>query len=249
MDFAAESYINGLKEGHCVLYRPHSFPFNAIGPVSFLWRPCLDLGTNDMSSSLQQLWIWCHPTIHDELIKVLIDIFNLKEKDKTDEVKSKQYHFASKTNYMKTKLHFQKEKVYANDDVVMVILKNSLIRHRLIGPKALSVLTSVLNIRNPDEVLHDKVGKADHSEKMDIAESTEENSAILSAHISVKQKVWNYLTNAKSSYSVPLKTVIGLTVDDPRLYVTTKKPDILDEGIYSNYYTFILNTPKPHFVN
>lgn len=214
MNFASESCIDGTREGHCFLYHPNTFPLHALGPVSFLWKPFLDKLPVENSRSNwthRQLWIWCHPSITSEITKILIEIFHLEE---NLEKPTKEYKFVSNVNYMKCKLHFQKEPVYSNNDITMRILKDTLVRHRIIGPNALSIITSILK---PTEL------------KDELCELPQ------------KQLIWSFLSDPQSAYFVPFKTVIGVTVEDPRLHVTSKDVNNFQTGIKMFiYFVFLI---------
>lgn len=215
MNFASESCIDGTREGHCFVYHPNAFPLHAVGPVSFLWKPHVDkLPVENSCSNCphRQLWIWCHPSITNELVKILIEIFHLEE---NLEKSTKEYKFVSNVNYMKCKLHFQKEPVYSSDDITMCILKDTLVRHRIIGPNALSIITSVLKPTKLNDEL---------------------------SELSEKQLIWSFLSDPKSAYFVPFKTVIGVTVEDPRLHVTSKDVNNFQTGIEMFLFSFF-----PHF--
>lgn len=60
--FAAVSSLSGQRQGSLVVYRAEEYPCQALGPVTFLWRP------RALGSSLRQLWIWAHPTMKQVLV-------------------------------------------------------------------------------------------------------------------------------------------------------------------------------------
>lgn len=55
--FAAALCVSGRRQGSVVVYRAGRYPSQALGPVTFLWRP------RTQGSKHRQLWIWAHPTI------------------------------------------------------------------------------------------------------------------------------------------------------------------------------------------
>ncbi|KAK3090672.1 hypothetical protein FSP39_013594 [Pinctada imbricata] len=63
--FRAKSYIRGLREGSLVLYHKDSYPYNAIGYVTFMWQPIIE--QLSISNSQRTLWIWCHPSYYQEV--------------------------------------------------------------------------------------------------------------------------------------------------------------------------------------
>ena len=101
--FAAVSCLAGTREGHTVLYRHDSYPWNAIGQVTFMWNPHQPIKLQDASevtnpmqmlnpsepmvsqnssevTNQRQLWIWCHPACWNEVWSELVTCFNLVEK-------------------------------------------------------------------------------------------------------------------------------------------------------------------------
>ena len=101
--FAAVSCLAGTREGHTVLYRHDSYPWNAIGQVTFMWNPHQPIKLQDASEVTnpmqmlnpsepmvsqnssevtyqRQLWIWCHPACWNEVWSELVTCFNLVEK-------------------------------------------------------------------------------------------------------------------------------------------------------------------------
>lgn len=55
--FAAMMSLSGQRQGSTVVYRAGQYPFQPLGPVTFLWRP------RSPGSTHRQLWIWAHPTL------------------------------------------------------------------------------------------------------------------------------------------------------------------------------------------
>lgn len=98
--FAAVSCLPGTREGHTVLYHHDSYPWNPIGPISFLWNPSEPVisqhsfhpTTSENPSepiiaqhlqegtSQRQLWIWCHPACWNQVWDELLKVFHLAEK-------------------------------------------------------------------------------------------------------------------------------------------------------------------------
>lgn len=84
LTFGAKSYLPGTREGSVMLYRRGRYPFGAIGPVRFLWRPAREQ-TADGESAGRQLWLWVHPTIHSEVSEELVELFALQRVQVTPE--------------------------------------------------------------------------------------------------------------------------------------------------------------------
>lgn len=138
LTFKAKLYLSGTQEGSTVLYHRGMYPYGAIGPVRFMWRPLqpskcqsespsesqlnrqavklvdsklshkargqplkqatqskcrsqkedqAGLGPDSQIKSQdrsqpkenRQLWLWVHPSIHDEVCKELTEIFELRK--------------------------------------------------------------------------------------------------------------------------------------------------------------------------
>lgn len=64
------------------MYHHDSYPWKAIGPVTFMWNPSQPIKTQDTNEppSERQLWIWCHPACWAEVWEELIKSFDLEEK-------------------------------------------------------------------------------------------------------------------------------------------------------------------------
>lgn len=73
-------YLEGTREGNCVLYKQNQYPQQPICPVTFLWRP------KSEQEPLRQLWIWCHPSSFEELWKELEACLSLSEKCEVQDI-------------------------------------------------------------------------------------------------------------------------------------------------------------------
>ena len=82
--FGAVCYITGTMQGRTVLYRENSYPLNALGDVTFLWRPLLKASSEcDVRGSCRKLWIWTHPACYNDVLTELKKVFDLTEADCT----------------------------------------------------------------------------------------------------------------------------------------------------------------------
>jgi ribonuclease P/MRP protein subunit POP1 len=76
LTFGARAFLDGLREGSTMLFHQNTFPYGAIGIVSFLWKPPEEVKSNDMEiSENRTLWIWAHPAFYQELLDELISLF------------------------------------------------------------------------------------------------------------------------------------------------------------------------------
>ncbi|GFT69311.1 hypothetical protein NPIL_448761 [Nephila pilipes] len=256
--FASKMYLDGAKEGHCVIHHPKCYPYKAIGPVSFLWRPVYDIQnckylTEIPSDIKRKLWIWCHPSCHDELNKVFLDIFCLKEVDRSNTY-DKPLPFACKLTFIKLEKSFRKEKIYASELVKMTLLKNTLVRLRLIGPMSQIVLSEVLKLADvtdsvsPDLSKNQESCNGSFSKRMKLDDNVLDKSQPLWWNLYYKNETFQKLHEKKGelmdclsdsqseSYVVP-RSVVGLTVRDPRMCTTRKKEEKKE---YSNEERFKL---------
>lgn len=80
--FGAVCYVSGTRQGQTVLYRENSYPFHALGEVTFLWRPVSTASESTDSAMLKrQLWIWTHPACYADIFTELKKVFHLSEAD------------------------------------------------------------------------------------------------------------------------------------------------------------------------
>ncbi|GIY51531.1 hypothetical protein CDAR_251731 [Caerostris darwini] len=214
--FSSEIFLEGTKEGHCILYYTKNYPFKAIGPVSFFWRP-----TYKEKRPLQrQLWIWCHPSCKEELVQVLAELFCLTEIKASD---SKSANDVSSNEACSETLF--SETVFKSEYVRMMVLR-SLVRYRLIGYKAQTILTNALNL-------------ADFTDKLDIDNEPSEKRLKLDDQEDNSKTWWeSYYNNIQhidfhmkkgelldllqyhcSRSFVTPGSIIGLTVKDPRIHL------------------------------
>lgn len=77
LTFGARAFLDGSREGSAMLFHQNTFPYGAIGIVSFLWKPPEEVKSNDMEiSENRTLWIWAHPAFYQELLDEMISLFS-----------------------------------------------------------------------------------------------------------------------------------------------------------------------------
>jgi ribonuclease P/MRP protein subunit POP1 len=54
-------FLDGAREGQCMLYKPKLYPLGAICPIRFLWN-------SDQADTKRILWMWIHPAALDEAL-------------------------------------------------------------------------------------------------------------------------------------------------------------------------------------
>ncbi|CAN8005144.1 unnamed protein product [Ixodes pacificus] len=80
LTFKAKLYLSGTQEGSTVLYHRGMYPYGAIGPVRFIQIKSQDRSEDESQPKQnRQLWLWVHPSIHDEVCKELTEIFELRK--------------------------------------------------------------------------------------------------------------------------------------------------------------------------
>lgn len=85
LTFAAKVYISGSREGNITVFRKKSYPYGAIGNISFLWKPSNIVGPEGKDAVFSEepeertLWLWIHPAFYEEFCGELIDTFNFVE--------------------------------------------------------------------------------------------------------------------------------------------------------------------------
>ncbi|KAL2634213.1 hypothetical protein R1flu_005692 [Riccia fluitans] len=95
---------HGLLSGNAVLYHVGKAPYDAIAPITFLWRPpASDLKHKatepeevqvNVSGEERQLWIWIHPGAYDSALHCLAAACEKQAKDNPVNCRSRRSEFA-----------------------------------------------------------------------------------------------------------------------------------------------------------
>lgn len=120
LTFAAKSMLKGTQQGQTMVYKADQYPFNPLGTATFLWRYIAE------PQELRTLWIWVHPSIHEDLLIELANAY----KSSLDESGS-----------------------VISDPAVQVTWvsnKDKLNRFRLRGPRSYSALSTLLEAGQRD---------------------------------------------------------------------------------------------------
>lgn len=68
-------YRDGSREGNFVFHKSNSFPYGALGPVSFMWNPKVEAVKKKKKGKTEekprQLWIWVHPAAIQDVLEEL----------------------------------------------------------------------------------------------------------------------------------------------------------------------------------
>ncbi|KFM58486.1 Ribonucleases P/MRP protein subunit POP1, partial [Stegodyphus mimosarum] len=150
--------------------------------------------------------------------------------------------FASKVNYEKIKLKFKKEQFYmsanTSNKVKMVLLKDTLVRYRIIGPMAQSIIINLLKVadvymtspyrnaeNNENYSSCEEVSSSNDSDKSLFWWQTYYSSENLQS-LHMKKKCLMEKLKHQITYVIPPRTVMGFTVRDPRINLSSKKFDL-----------------------
>ncbi|XP_068616392.1 ribonucleases P/MRP protein subunit POP1 [Brachionichthys hirsutus] len=242
--FAAALSLSGQRQGSVVVYRAGQYPSQPLGPVTFLWRP------RAQDSSHRQLWIWAHPTMKMDLLPELRSVClccepvsspvvpavtpapNL-ELEPTPEktLGSRRVTGTKRKQFFKDGSGPPAKKILGDGTrspttpvtwkssptgIVINDLTMEVVRYRLIGPQSHSVLAETLEAATDCDETSKSLPSSlwwpehcrDHS-KMSLHQQ--------------QADVYHTLKGIYSTGELPPGTVLGLTVDDPRLTLPAKK--------------------------
>ncbi|KAJ8290957.1 hypothetical protein GJAV_G00019650 [Gymnothorax javanicus] len=238
--FAAGLCLSGRRQGSAVLYKADQYPTQTLGPVLFLWRP------RSTGSTHRQLWLWLHPSLKQDLLSELQLVCQCSEavvpptpvplpapepdpaplqkdtpeKEQPAEGKRKRKHAGGGSGDpvpMKkilgdgTRSPFTPV-TWRSDSTGIVIrdLTMEIVRYRLIGPRSHFVLAETLTPATVYEAADNQEASCFWWPKHCKDESN------MSLHRE-QADLFNILKGLYSAGEVPAGSVLGLTVDDPRL--------------------------------
>ncbi|XP_074510658.1 ribonucleases P/MRP protein subunit POP1 [Sebastes fasciatus] len=245
--FAAALSLSGQRQGSVVVYRAGQYPSQPVGPVTFLWRP------RTHGSTHRQLWIWAHPTIKQELLPELqtvcqcceavvppvvpavtpAEVVPTPEPEPTPEKtpESKQITGTKRKRLFKDASEPPAKKILgdgtrspttpvtwrsSSNGIVINDLTMEIVRYRLIGPHSHSVLAETMEAATDC----DEMNKSQPSSLWWPEQCKNESNMNLHQQ---QADVFHILKGIYSTGELPSGTVLGLTVDDPRLTLPTKK--------------------------
>lgn len=243
LSVAAKMYLAGTREGSTVLYKAGQYPFGAITPVKFTWKPTVldnntrehagqgdpgrgdtgqgDTGQGDVDSQKdRQLWLWVHPASCAELLQeiklVLKGDTQIVDETPQEDVQGKDTGSASLKD-----LHTGfTNPTFSNGHVTVTSLKDTLVRFTLTGPESNAILSDALQIADLE------VRKSTDSVTKGSSRRWWEVFYVSGAAQEVNRKqreLWESLRGVQSPGQLPAHCVIGLTVRDPRLLIPDKK--------------------------
>ncbi|XP_049958861.1 ribonucleases P/MRP protein subunit POP1 [Schistocerca serialis cubense] len=187
LTFAAKVYISGSREGNITVFRKKSYPYGAIGNISFLWRPSKVVSFEGKDVTREELdertlWLWIHPAFYEEFCDELIDTFNFVESnmDITETIPSafggNAVRSETSAGSIKHKRKGPEKKVEiekigskvalynrtrkfesSSGHVKMTFLKDTLNRFSLTGPLSHSILQDALHFVSMTTTSHTRV--------------------------------------------------------------------------------------------
>ncbi|XP_028281563.1 ribonucleases P/MRP protein subunit POP1 [Parambassis ranga] len=245
--FAAALCLSGCRQGSVTVFRAGQYPSQPLGPVTFLWRP------RTQGSSHRQLWIWAHPTIKQDLLPELqtvcqcceavlppaVPVVTPVEANPTAEPESepentpeaKPVPGTKKKRSSKDASGPPAKKILGDGTrspttpvtwkssltgIIINDLTMEIVRYRLIGPQSHSVLAETLEAATDC----DEVNKSQTSPLWWPQHCRDESNMNLHQQ---QADVFRILKDIYSTGELPSGAVLGLTVDDPRLTLPTKK--------------------------
>ncbi|XP_027874843.1 ribonucleases P/MRP protein subunit POP1 isoform X1 [Xiphophorus couchianus] len=238
--FAAAMFLSGARQGSVTVYRAGRYPSDPLGPVTFLWRPQTPGLTH------RQLWIWAHPALKQDLLPELQSACQCSEAvappvepevsraeaDPTPRAEPNPDNELKAGAKRKRRCKDGSEPpakrilgdgtrlptspvTWRSSSTGLVIndLTMEIIRYRLIGPQSHSVLAETLEAATVcDEVKFSPLWWPEHCK----------DQSNMNLH-QQQTDVFNVLKGIYSTGELPPGTVLGLTVDDPRLTLPRQK--------------------------
>ncbi|CAO1365623.1 unnamed protein product [Diamesa tonsa] len=230
LTLTAKCFVSGSREGSADLFKIDSYPHNAIGKVSFIWKP------SQNEEDMKSVWIFVHPTAYRELVNEFITLFELvtepvSVKMETDEADVTVLVEGKKKGTLKKKkkdlkviteeITFNRNPKHYNQQlkVEIIELKDTLNRFRLTGPLSNAVLSMALRTSN------------NTTENNWLKELIKEDAVYQEAHTN-QELFFNDLHTATSPGELPPYMVLGLNISDPR----TNRPEKRTKAIISNKF-------------
>ncbi|KAM3615196.1 uncharacterized protein V6R79_024716 [Siganus canaliculatus] len=249
--FAAALSLSGRRQGSLVVYRAGQYPSQPLGSVTFLWKP------RTQSSTCRQLWMWAHPTMKKDLLLELqtvcqcceavippvVPVVTSAEVDPIVEPETAPEKIPDTKQVIATKRKRSCEAASgppakkilgdgtrspttpvtwksSSTGIVINDLTMEIVRYRLIGPQSHSVVTQILEAATDC----DELSKSQPSPLWWPEHCKDESKMNLHRQ---QADVYHTLKGIYSTAELPSGTVLGLTVDDPRLTLPAKRVKVL----------------------
>lgn len=223
LGICAKAYTSGKREGFIDLFKAESYPLNALGPISFLWKPTLANHSDDNEECTRTVWIFVHPSFFENVVNELVNVFHLKTI--VDESESSM-ECTSKANEKDLQ---QSLPIYLNfiNRTKLTLLKDNLNRFRLTGPLSHAVLTKAFqcfptNIQSIDtkslnwftDYLHnDAKGKEVHE---------------------TQNNYWSSISNnVTSPAELQSNMILALNIKDPRTVRPKRRTKAMPDQLFN----------------
>lgn len=212
--FKANCYRRGTREGSIFVYKHDTYPYEAIGLVSFVW----DTRSEEESRSL---WIWAEPLIYKQLADEFQITFNLIREDfpQQDPPVIKKSKLVRKIVSSKNTTACVQPPCFINGALKMTLLKGTLNRLRLTGPLSNNVLSRLLH----------------PASSVDTNSFTKDNW--WSLHLDnfknstrIQEQLWESFCGSNRPESYPPNCVIGFHTIDPRLVFPKKRTKVSSDS-------------------
>lgn len=249
MTIRAKAYFGGQREGKAVLYRNGTYPYAAVAPVQFLWQalpPAAPTKHEEATpgakgrGKVTKLWIWCHPAAQNQVLSELQAVV------KAHNSVSEQRPFPTADEILANDVPVS--------SVPITVMQRKLVRFHLIGPRSHALLMETLRPVNgscgngqdvfPHEEFYSEdacgsleSGGADGG-ALDTADTLTLQPAEkwwlgdqvrpqLAAHAEAFAAKYPAIKSASDPSQFSRGTVIGMCVQDPRLFTPSKKTDMV----------------------
>ncbi|XP_007550547.1 ribonucleases P/MRP protein subunit POP1 isoform X1 [Poecilia formosa] len=238
--FAAAMFLSGARQGSVTVYRAGQYPSDPLGPVTFLWRP------QTPGLTPRQLWIWAHPALKQDLLPELQSVCQCSEamappvEPEVSRAEADPSPQAEPNPDNELKAGAKRKRCCkdageppakrilgdgtrlptspvtwrsSSTGIVINDLTMEIVRYRLIGPQSHSVLAETLEAATVcDELKSSPFWWPEHCKDRSNMKLHQQQT-----------DVFNVLKGIYSSGELPPGTVLGLTVDDPRLTLPRQK--------------------------
>ncbi|XP_044149460.1 ribonucleases P/MRP protein subunit POP1 [Bufo gargarizans] len=240
--FMAAPCISGKRQGSLVLYRADKYPGEALGHITFIWKP---RSVSGMACDERQLWIWMHPALKEDVLKELRlvcvcedrpDNFVCIPEPAPPPVKEEPPATATKAGKKRKLQNKEGEKAVpvkkiigdgtrATPDpyywtstqtgITIRDLTMEIVRYRLVGPLSNCVLGDALHVAPLHKESEDS---GPHGWWAGYCGNPDN----LLRH-SNQESLFKLLKGLESPAQIPSGTVLGLTVGDPRLNLPKRR--------------------------
>ncbi|MBN3308477.1 POP1 protein, partial [Amia calva] len=242
--FAAAACLSGRRQGTVYVYKADQFPDQLLGQVLFMWRP--KTGASDH----RQLWIWAHPSLKQDLLTELQSVCQCSEPINPRAPEAHPAPAPCPTESAAEEKPIGKKRKRADGEglasvsvkkiigdgtcppnkpvswnskttgIVISDLTMEILRYRLIGPLSHCILTDTLRPAT------DLAGATVSSCFWWPEHCMNDNNMLLHHQ---QADMFQLFSGVCSTAEIPAGTVLGLTVDDPRLTIPKKRSKVMPD--------------------